>query len=100
MVNSLAKVDHFHPPRSPACFYSEVRPDASDAPARVAHQELTMQTPTGDLSVIQRLGWWMMPVVYPLAAAWQPDASREGWRMSEAASGIMSSDEPLLPWVG
>ena len=56
-----------------------------------------MQAPTDDLSLIQRLGWWMMPVVCPLAAAWQPDALREGWRMSEAARGVVSSDKPMLP---
>lgn len=46
-----------------------------------------MQKPEQNLTPIQRLGWWAVPLACVLAAAWQPNAEAEPVLVVNAATG-------------
>lgn len=46
-----------------------------------------------DLTLIQRLGWWTVPLACVVAAAWQPDAQAEPVLVVNAANSAQLDDE-------
>lgn len=52
-----------------------------------------MQRPEENLTLIQRLGWWAVPLACMLAAAWQPNADAEPVLVVNAATSVQLDDE-------
>lgn len=52
-----------------------------------------MQRPEENLTLIQRLGWWAVPLACVLAAAWQPNAEAEPVLVVNATNNVQLDDE-------